>query len=239
MARRTAGSSAFRIDTEDGSSGEQTGVDGNSVSSGGGDGDTGGSDSGGNGGNTGADPSDAILGGNPGATIGERQDEFIRDAAGNVLLDVRGRPRKRRSRRSGGRAGATTAAARKAISVDGLSRLLMLGHMTLANFTRTPELEINENEGRILAKPMSDFMALYDVAPDPKLMVIMELMGAASYVYGPRFAVIRMRLAAEKMARAEKEVGGKDVTEPFSPSAANGIHTDLTAINPGPNKFTN
>jgi hypothetical protein len=81
----------------------------------------------------------------------------------------------------------------------------MMGHAIGANLTRTPELEINNSEARMLADPLSELLVLYEVEPDPRVMAMMELGLAASYVYGPRFTMIRMRLRAEAAERRRQQ----------------------------------
>lgn len=191
--------------------------------------DSGGSDSGGDGDSSGgsADPA-AILGTAAGTGGSGNDDGYIRGDDGSILYDVRGRARKRRkSRGTGGRG----KAAGKKVPVDALAQLLALAHGTLALLTKTPELEITENESRMLANPLSDVLVLYDVVPPPELLVAMQIMHAASYVYGPRIVMIRNRLKEEREARAAE--AAKDVTpkQPFEQAMAGIAVVDTGGIN--------
>lgn len=126
-------------------------------------------------------------------------DPFIRDDGGNILYDVRGRPRKRRRKRGSG--GSAKASAKK-VPVDAMARLLAMGHSVLANMTKTPELELTESEASMLARPLTEVFVLYDVQPPPQLLLAMEMLSATSYVYGPRFYMIRERRRQEREAKA-------------------------------------
>lgn len=202
MARRS------RISLDD----EQPITGGAPSEAGGGDSDnvdTSGSGDGYSGGDSGdagrVDPA-AILG--TGSNGGD--DGYIRDDGGNILYDVRGRPRKRRAKR-GSRA---AKAAGKKVPVDALAQLLMLAHGTIASLTKTPEMEINQNEARMLANPLSELMVLYDITPPPQMLLAMQMIHGCSYVYGPRILMIRSRLkveAEERRAHAARNVGPVDM----------------------------
>lgn len=131
---------------------------------------------------------------------------IIRDEQGRPTFSPSGRLRKRRDG-SGGVSGGTTSSqsgarpARKKVPVDALSRLLLMSHVILANVTKTPELEINEDESMMIANPLSELLVLYEVQVDPRILQAMELAGACSYVYGPRIYMIRERLKEEAQAR--------------------------------------
>ena len=138
---------------------------------------------------------------------------IIRDEYGNPTFSPSGRLRKRRAGGPRSDTGATKAKVSvKKVPVDALTRLLMMGHAIGANLTRTPELEINSGEARMLADPLSELLVLYEVEPDPRIMAMMELGLAASYVYGPRFTMIRMRLRAEAMARRAAQQAASERT---------------------------
>lgn len=107
--------------------------------------------------------------------------------------------------------------------------------MAVAGVTQTPELELSDNEASMLARPMSEIMSEYGVKIDPKVMLWMELTGAASYVYGPRVAVIRMRLRAEKEARDAKAKASPKVPAhvvgPIRPNTGFDPSPGLTVVN--------
>lgn len=189
-----------------------------------GDSGSGGSDSGdgaGNGGSGGgsADPA-SILGTTSGGG-GSNDDDYIRDDSGAILYDVRGRARKRRRGRGTSK---RAKAAGKKVPVDALAQLLVLAHGTLAVLTKTPELEITDNEAKMLANPLSEILVLYDIAPPPEMLVAMQIMYASSYVYGPRIVMIRARLkeeAEKRRAEAAKNVTPAPHSEqPFEQAVA-------------------
>jgi len=109
--------------------------------------------------------------------------------------------------------------------------------MAVGGLTQTPELELSDNEANMLARPMSEILSMYGVEIDPKVMAWMELAGAASYVYGPRIAMVRMRLAEEK-AKRNAETKGKTpvaapVVGPIRTNAGHDITGAVTTINGG------
>jgi len=210
MARRTARGSA-RFGFADG--GSDIDADGNAGSgdsgdTGGGSGDRG-SDGAGDG--RGSVEPAAVFGGVDTGGAGDLRDgdadDYIRDADGNLTYSPTGRVRKRRAK-SGPRKARTVTA--KKVPVDGLARLLALAHLTLANVTHVPEIEINDNEAKMLAVPMAELFELYDIPIDPRVLRTMELVGAMSYVYGPRVYMFKMRKASEK---ADKQKQAKDARD--------------------------
>lgn len=189
-------------------------------------GDPVGSGSGYDSGGSGTDANRSTIFGDNGRT---GDDPYIRDDAGNVLLDVRGRPRKRRAKRGTGGSRQQKAQAKK-VPVDSLARLLAMAHGALSALTKTPELEITDNEARMLATPLSEIFVLYDVQPPPQLMLAMEMTTAASYVYGPKLYMWRERMkeeAEKRKAQQAHNITPRD-SQPFE-QAKNAIQT----IDPG------
>jgi hypothetical protein len=143
---------------------------------------------------------------------------IIRDENGNPTFSPSGRLRKRRGNtgpREPRQDAGSKAKAVKKVPVDALARLLMMGHAIGANLTRTPELDINSGEAKMLADPLSELLVLYEIEPDPRIMAMMELGMAASYVYGPRVAAIRARLQAETKAKADaRKAAGERTIQP-------------------------
>lgn len=160
---------------------------------------------------------------------------IIRDEFGNPTFSPTGRLRKRRTGASHSGAAETfapKAKATKKVPVDALSKLLVMAHAMGANLTRTPELEINSGEAKMLADPLSELLVLYEVEPDPRIMAMMEFGLAASYVYGPRFTMIRMRLKAEATARqAAREQANQRAIQPDNGEA---FFAPVINMNTGP-----
>lgn len=100
--------------------------------------------------------------------------------------------------------------------------------------TKTPELEITENEAKMLANPLSEILVLYDVVPPPEMLVAMQIMYASSYVYGPRIVMIRQRLKEE--AEARRAAAAKNITptphsdQPFEQAMAGMEVLDVTGL---------
>lgn len=192
VAEDTGSSDTTSDGNSDGSNGNDTG--GDIGATGNGDGTIHG-DSG-----TGSDPF------RPVREYDDGDDRIIRDENGNPTFSPTGRIRKRRTRGATGSGATPKQKTGKKVPVDALSRLLLMSHLMLANVSRTPELEINEDESMLIANPLSELLVLYEVEIDPRILQLMELGGACSYVYGPRIYMIRERLKAEAAAkRAARE----------------------------------
>ncbi len=206
MARRERTINLDDPITDRGTVSSDSGDGGGSVGGSGDSGDVGGSDFG----RPGDGGSDSSTGGNRSAIFGDDSgdDKYIRDDGGNILYDVRGRPRKRRAKRGSGKQKAQG----KKLPVDALATFLALAHGTLAAVTKTPELEVNEREAKMLADPLAEILVMYDVAPSRELLLTMQLIHAGGYVYGPRFFMWRERMKAEAEERRAK--AAKNVTPP-------------------------
>lgn len=76
--------------------------------------------------------------------------------------------------------------------------------MGIANVTATPELVIDGDEGKLLAKATANLLEQFDLKPDPKMQAVVGLVMAAGTVYGPRAYMIRQRKAQQA---AEKKAG--------------------------------
>lgn len=149
-----------------------------------------------------ADPA-TIFGGGGGDTGGSGGigDDFDPDI--HVSRDKRnadGSYRRKRGRRSGSGTGGTTHRKTKAArtdSVEAISRILCILHSGVAAATKTPELEIDEQEGRMIADPLTTLLDEFDIKPDPKIEAIVGLVTAVCAVYGPRAYTIASRKRAE------------------------------------------
>ncbi len=69
--------------------------------------------------------------------------------------------------------------------------------MGIANITGTPELMIDQEEGKLLAQATANLLEQFDLKPDPKIQAVIGLVMAAGTVYGPRAYMIRVRKAQE------------------------------------------
>jgi hypothetical protein len=88
--------------------------------------------------------------------------------------------------------------------------------MGIASATGTPEMMIDADEGKLLAKAASNVLEQFDLKPDPKIQAIVGLVMAAGTVYGPRAYSIRQRKLQE---RAEKKAGTAGVYNPDGTAA--------------------
>lgn len=104
------------------------------------------------------------------------------------------RPRRKYTRRGG-------AAKAQALPVSTLSFLLMSSHAMLAGMTKTPELELADEEATNLGTAIATVNSFYNVAVADKTMAWIALAMVAGQVYGPRVMAIGIRRRSERAER--------------------------------------
>lgn len=87
----------------------------------------------------------------------------------------------------------------------------------LAAAVKTPELELDKEEGKLLAENIAAVNAHYGKVIDPKVMAWTGLIMACGKVYAPRAVAIKMRLSMEKEARRPQQ--RNNVVQMATPSA--------------------
>jgi hypothetical protein len=128
------------------------------------------------------------------ARIHSGPDQFNNDG---TFAKRRGRKRGSNSGGFGG-SGSRAKASNLKDAVEGLTRTLVVLHVGIAAVSKTPELAIDEDEGRMLAAATANVMEEFDLKPDPKTQAIVGLVIAAGTVYGPRMVAIQMRRLQER-----------------------------------------
>ncbi len=88
----------------------------------------------------------------------------------------------------------------------------------LAAAVKTPELELDKEEGKLLAENIAAVNAHYGKVIDPKVMAWTGLIMACGKVYAPRAVAIKMRLSMEKEAR--KSAPRNNVVQMAAPAPA-------------------
>lgn len=88
-----------------------------------------------------------------------------------------------------------------------LTRGLLIFHATLAAVTKTPELELDEEEAKGLSESGLNLLSLYDIRPDPKIEAAIIFAGNVGFVYGSRIVAIRARKAQEAKEQTEGVAG--------------------------------
>lgn len=78
-----------------------------------------------------------------------------------------------------------------------LAEVLLTVHLTLSEFTKVPELEIDKDEAETLSDATKELAKFYNVAFDPKKVAIFNFCLALGKVYVPRGIAIKNRIAAE------------------------------------------
>jgi hypothetical protein len=144
----------------------------------------------------------------PGTDNGTDDDNYARDADGNVKRNKDGSPQRKRGRKSGsaGSRNATGGASRKDDlkgSIDALTNILALTHMGIATVSNTPEMALSEDEAKLLANAAVPVLEQFDFKPDPRFTAVFGLVVVAGQIYVPRAVLIRMRKAEERAARAK------------------------------------
>jgi len=99
-----------------------------------------------------------------------------------------------------------------------LSDTLKLVHLGIAGVTKTPELELDDDDAKTLSKAVSNVLEEFDIRPDPKAQAVVGMIVACGMVYGPKLALIKMRVDDE---RKEKKAA-KDNVVPFLNLPENG-----------------
>jgi hypothetical protein len=80
---------------------------------------------------------------------------------------------------------------------------LLSCHALLAGIAKTPELQIDATEAKLLAQGIVDVAKFYPVAVDPKMLAWINLTMIAGTIYGTRV----FALAATKPAKEERADG--------------------------------
>lgn len=86
-------------------------------------------------------------------------------------------------------------------SLSDFGGLIFAIHEMAAAFAHCPEIELDENEARKIAKASRELMGFYQVELSPEKVVWMNFAGAMIGVYGPRVVAVAARKKNEKAAR--------------------------------------
>lgn len=90
------------------------------------------------------------------------------------------------------------------VSIKGIEKILFTMHLTLAKFTGIDELEIDNEESKLLSEATVEIASHYNVAIDPKTMAWIGFAGVLGTVYGPRIGAYKLRKAMEAKPTPEK-----------------------------------
>lgn len=105
---------------------------------------------------------------------------------------------KRRGRKPGSKNG-TTKKSKDGLDISGLEKILFSVHLALSAATKVPELRLDQDEARELAKAAANVQSHYEASiVDPKTMAWIQLGMVAASVYGPRVMSYSLRTKAEK-----------------------------------------
>lgn len=132
-----------------------------------------------------------------------RGGDFVFDAERHISkdkLNADGTYRRKRKRRGSGGvrpSNQRTSKADLSASIEGLTKVLLVMHIGMAEMTKTPELVLTETEANTLATSTANVMDQFDITPDPKIQAVVGLLMTAGMIYGPRLYNIRERVKNE------------------------------------------
>jgi hypothetical protein len=72
-------------------------------------------------------------------------------------------------------------------------------HAGLSGLTKTPELELEQDDARNLAEASANLLNEFEIKPDPKIEATIAFVVVAGSIYAPKLAMIRMRRQEEKV----------------------------------------
>lgn len=163
--------------------------------------------------NAGIDDDDGNAGGNPFATsvrIVEPTDLSGDPGTGTDAGSANGAGSadapKRRGRKPGSK-NAGTKAQNKA-DISGLEKILFSVHLALAAATHTPELALDADEARELAKAAAEVQSHYELVIDPKVLAWGQLIMVAGSLYTPRILAASIRIKREAKDKRGNVVQG-------------------------------
>ncbi len=107
-------------------------------------------------------------------------------------------------KRRGRQPGSTNSKKSPSLDINGVEAILFSAHALLAGISKTPELVLDKDESKMLAKGISDVSRHYDVSTTQKTMDIANLVMVAGMIYGSRMIAIRARKSEERKNRPER-----------------------------------
>lgn len=144
---------------------------------------------------TGGNPADS----NGGGGTGDDDDFDPAIHAGRDKRNADGSYQRKRGRKTGSKPGSNSAP-KGAVNLAGIETILLSMHHMLAAATSTPELMLDEKEGKAMADAIAEVSKHYPMTIDPKTLAWINLASCATMIYGPRAYLIRQRKAQEKNA---------------------------------------
>jgi hypothetical protein len=139
------------------------------------------------------------IGGIPIVDIAESADSTeYAGSGGDTAKRKRGRPAG--SGKSAGRKGKEKAAP---VSVKGIEKVLYSLHAMAAAALKVEELELDQDEAKLLAEAVTEVASYYNTTVDPKILAWAGLIGVCGQLYGPRFAAYKMRKSFSDMPKKQ------------------------------------
>lgn len=103
-------------------------------------------------------------------------------------------PKRKRGRPKGSGSGSSTKTGSKdSLHIVGTAPILLSIHAMLAGMLKTPELELDPSEAKLLGDAAENVMKHYDVTASAKTIAWVNLAMICGQVYGPRIFAMQMR----------------------------------------------
>lgn len=155
-------------------------------------------------------------------------DDFTFDPVRHVGTDKRnadGSYRRKRGRRAatGSDSGGTGTRRRSKSSVSDVEAIAFAIAITVGGISsaiKAPELNVSDDESKVLGSATANFMDQFDLKPDPKITALVGLFGAFGTVFGPKVAMMMERQRQEKQDKKERKANGIIDFPAFNPNAA-------------------
>ena len=84
------------------------------------------------------------------------------------------------------------------IDLENMAKQIQGFHTFLALATKTPELMLDEKDSTALAKSATDFAEEFGMVISNRVFVVVQLLTTCAFVYGPRIAHIKGRVARQR-----------------------------------------
>jgi hypothetical protein len=134
---------------------------------------------------------------------------------------------KRRGRKPGSR-NRSTKSTNAQIDLNGLEFILLSAHEMLAGITKTPELELDGEEGKKLALSIGNVARHYDMTMSAKAMDWTAFFMTIGALYGSRLAAIRMRRMMERKEAVDGTV--RNATRPAATARPNTVTSHIPGV---------
>lgn len=90
-------------------------------------------------------------------------------------------------------------------SLEGVSRLLQIVSVGVANVTRLPEIKLDDTDSKSLAEVWTNLAEQYGYKPDPKIEALFAAVVVTGQIAFAKYILIRMRMSLEAKSEPKAE----------------------------------